>query len=223
MQGILLIDKPKNITSHDVVAQIRKITGIQRIGHAGTLDPLATGLLIILVGRNYTKLQSKFLRTDKEYIATIRLGIETNTYDVTGEVINYYYGELPNLEIIKKALENFKGEIWQVPPAFSAKKIKGHRAYKLARTGRNVALKPAKINISRIQVVSYIKPRLKLKLIVSSGTYIRSLANDIGKKLGYLACLENLKRTRIGNYSLENSTKLNRINKENWRYFLKTV
>ncbi len=218
--GILLIDKVKNITSHDVVSKIRKITGIKKIGHAGTLDPLATGLLLILIGRDFTKLQPKLLKFDKEYVATIILGIETNTYDITGRIVNYYYGKLPDLKAIKKVLADFRGDIWQVPPAFSAKKIKGKKAYELARRGETFSLKPIKVKIYDVEVFSYKKPRLKLNLCVSSGTYIRSFAHDIGEKLGCLACLENLRRTRIGPYLLENSVKLNKINESNWQSYL---
>lgn len=223
MEGFILVDKPKDMTSYEVVAKIKEITSFRKIGHAGTLDPLATGLLIVLIGKNYTRLQMKFLKMDKEYIAQIRLGIETNTYDLTGEIVNYYYGKLPDLLTIKRALLDFEGESWQIPPPFSAKKIKGIRAYNLARKGKPVVLKPVKIKIYSLQVISYKKPKLKLKLVVSSGTYIRSFAYDLGRKLGCLAALESLKRTRIGVYLLENSVKLDKINKENWKRFIQKV
>ena len=214
---VLLINKPSGPTSHDMIYRVRRATGIKKVGHAGTLDPFAEGLLIILVGRDATKRQSGFMGLDKEYEATIRLGIETDTYDREGKVIDEYWGGWPTEEKIKKALEGFVGEQMQMPPAFSAKKIKGKKAYDLARKGEEVILQPVRVVIHSLEVISYDSPMLKIRTRVSSGTYIRSLAHDIGASLGTGAHLTELRRTSIGGYSLKDTIDTKGLTRENWK------
>lgn len=213
---MLLINKLSGPTSHDVVNQIRKHTGEKRVGHAGTLDPFAEGLLIVLVGREETRRQSEFLLLDKNYEGTIILGAETDTGDLTGKIINPNYKiqkniPIPNLKTIKQTLETFVGEQTQMPPEYSAKKIRGKKAYELARKGEKVVLKSKKITIYWIKLKKYKWPELKIEVKVSSGTYIRALARDIGRKLGTGAYLSELKRTHIGKYKLKNSLTLEEL------------
>ena len=224
MSNILFINKPAGPTSHDIVDEIRKITGEKRVGHAGTLDPFAEGLLIVLVGRETTKRQAEFLKLDKEYIATLHLGVETDTDDVTGKPVtsqatNPYPpsahpptgGGGPNLKTIQKTLKQFTGEINQVPPEYSAIKIKGKKAYELARKGEKPKLEPRKIKIYDIKILHYEWPLLELKIRCSSGTYIRALARDIGRYLGCGAYVEKLIRTKIGKYSLTDAVTIDAL------------
>jgi len=214
--GIILINKPAGPSSHDIVNYVRRTVGAKKVGHAGTLDPFAEGLLVVLIGRDATKEQKKFLNSDKEYIATIKIGIETDTYDKTGNVMNIYKKILPSENEIKIILKSFIGKINQVPPSFSAKKIQGRRAYKLAREGKKIELKPVEILIKKITFLNYKVPLLQLKVLCSAGTYIRSLAHDIGQKLGCGAYLEKLIRTRVGNLNLKNSIDLDELTEKNW-------
>ena len=218
--GLLLIDKPKGPTSHDVIDRIRQASGIKKVGHTGTLDPSAQGLLLVLVGRQATKKQNQFQGMDKQYKAAIRLGVKTDTYDSEGSIQQVYNGRMPSKSKIEKVLKKFKGTFKQMPPAYSAKKINGKKAYELAREGKKPDLQPAEISIYKIKFLTYDSPILKIKVDCSKGTYIRSLASDIGQKLGCGAYLAALKRTKIGNFSLENAVSLNKINTKNWRNFL---
>lgn len=215
----LLIDKPKGITSHDVIDRIRKIAGEKRVGHAGTLDPNATGLLIVGIGREFTKKLSQFLKLDKEYEAEIFLGEERDTEDALGEIRNTKYevrnkSQFSKLQIIKK-LDLFIGEQMQMPPSFSAIKMRGKKAYELARKGINPDLSPRKITIYSIKLLEYKYPVLRIRTKVSSGTYIRALARDLGRKLGCGAYLLNLRRTRIGKYSIKEAVSLSDIEQHN--------
>ncbi len=219
-EGFLLIDKPKGITSHDVVDKLREITKIRKIGYSGTLDPLATGLLILGIGRGATRRLSEFLKLDKEYIAKLRLGAVSDTFDKEGKIEFKKIEKIPSREKIEKVIKEFIGQISQIPPSYSAKKIKGEKAYNLARKGKKVQLKPQRVNIYEIKILGYKFPYLEIKVNCSSGTYIRSLASDIGKKLGCGALLEDLRRTRIGNFSLKQAKKLEEINSKNWKSFL---
>jgi tRNA pseudouridine55 synthase len=218
--GFLLINKPKGITSHDVIDKLREITKIKKIGHAGTLDPFATGLLILGVGRDFTKRLSIFQKKDKEYIATLELGKESDTFDIEGKILKKEIKKIPSRKEIEEILKNFLGEILQIPPIFSAKKIKGKKLYELARKGIKIKPKPQKVKIYEILILDYNFPYLKIKVKCSSGTYIRSLANDIGKKLGCGAYLYELKRTKIDNFSIEKAVDLDKINFKNWKDFL---
>jgi len=206
--GIYNIHKPPGPTSHDMVNKIRKLSGIKRVGHAGTLDPFAEGVLIVAIGREYTKQLGKFLKRDKTYRATIKLGAESDSGDLTGKIIEKEKLTKPNKKDIQEALKNFKGEIEQTPPAFSAIKIAGKKAYELARKGIKPDLKPRKVKIYSLKILKYSWPYLEIETKVSSGTYIRSLASDIGRTLKTGGYLEKLVRTKIGRFNLKNSINL---------------
>lgn len=212
----ILIDKPKGMTSHDVVDEVRKVTGEKKVGHAGTLDPNATGLLIVGVGRESTKKLGKIAKdTKKTYEAEIYLGEERNTDDAEGVTVSKVKAFLPPKENeVKKTLDLFVGKQMQMPPAFSALKIKGKKAYELARKGQKVRLKPRKIVIHSIKLVHYKYPILEIVVTVSSGTYIRALARDIGQRLGCGAYLKNLRRTRIGKFDIKDAVKLDELYNE---------
>ena len=202
-EGILLVNKPKGPSSFRLVQMLRKRLQIQKIGHAGTLDPFASGLMVMLIGRNYTRLSDRFLNHDKEYLAEVRLGQTTDTYDSEGQ-ITATSDIIPSLEDIQAALAGFQGETLQTPPMFSAKKIKGKKLYELARKGIEVHREPVKVTLD-IQLIRYEYPFLELRVNCSKGTYIRSLAYDLGIKLECGAHLSNLERTRSGNFLLENA------------------
>lgn len=221
-EGFLLINKPAGLTSHDVVDKIRKITGIKKVGHAGTLDPFAEGLLIILVGRSFTKKQAVFLEKDKEYLTVFHLGRETDTFDKTGKITQKTSISSPQENEIKKAVRKFAGEIFQVPPRFSAKKINGQAAYKLARQNKKVSLKPVKITIKKIDALEYQQPYLTLRILCSKGTYIRGLARDLGRQLGCGAYVDQLTRTKSGNLTLQECVQLHKLNENNWQNYLHT-
>ena len=218
MDGIILVDKPKGISSFAVVAQIRRLiseTGGQKvkIGHTGTLDPMASGLLIMVVG-NYTKRAGEFSKLDKTYQAELTLGAASTTGDSEG-IITPKSGVKPPKSEVLAALQSFQGQIQQTPPAYSAIKVGGKRAYKLARQGREVKIDPRAVQIYEIELLKYKYPKVSFRARVSSGTYIRSLAEDIGAKLGTSAFLSDLKRTQVGNYDLQDALKTG-----NLRYLL---
>jgi tRNA pseudouridine55 synthase len=222
MDKVLLIDKPKDWTSFDVVAKIRgTLRGILqpaetktkvRVGHAGTLDPLATGLLIILVGKA-TKRQDEYMKKDKVYEVTMCLGTTTQTGDAEGEK-NHVSDARPSKPDIEKALQKFTGHLSQIPPAYSAIKIDGQRAYKLARAGKEVKIKPRKVTIYSIEQIEYEYPELKFTTEVSSGTYIRSLVTDIGEHLETGAYMTDLRRTKIGQFDVKNAMNIDQITPE---------
>ncbi len=209
--GFLLVAKPIGPTSHDMVDRLRRITGVKKIGHAGTLDPFASGLLITAIGREATREISKFVKLDKTYIADLRLGATSDTHDRTGEIQLRIKNEKLKIDNIVKILDEFIGKQMQTPPMFSAKKINGQRLYKLARKGVEIEREAVPIEIFSIKFLEYEWPNLKIKIHCSSGTYIRSLAHDIGEKLDCGAYLEELKRTRIGKYKLEDAVDLDKI------------
>lgn len=198
------------MTSHDVVNRVRKIFGVKRVGHAGTLDPNATGLLIVGVGADTKKLGEIALKTKKTYIAEIFLGEERDTDDSEGQIINKS-GKKVNIDEVMKVLNKFKGEQMQTPPIYSAIKLKGKKSYELARMGKEVKLAPRKITVYSIKLVNFEFPILKVEFEVSSGTYIRSLARDIGRELKTYGYLKNLRRTKIGKFSLKDSLTLEEI------------
>jgi tRNA pseudouridine55 synthase len=204
MNGIYLINKPKGITSHDVVDQVRKITGERRVGHAGTLDPLASGLMIVAVGREFTAQLSNYVGLDKEYEAKIELGKTSTTYDAEGEQTVIPHQE-PSLKAVEKALEALEGAYEQTPPIYSAKKIGGRKAYEMARKGEEVVMTPKLITVHKIELLDYTYPIIKIRVHVSSGTYIRSLAHDLGQELQTGAMLVALIRTKVGQYSITDS------------------
>lgn len=223
MDDILLIDKPKGMSSFGVVARVRRILSNRvkkeyeekgetppkrlKVGHTGTLDPFATGLLIVLVGKA-TKKSNEFLKLDKEYEAEIRLGEISSTGDPEGIIKKVYSGEAVKEEDVKKVVQNFVGEIEQTVPAFSAVKINGERAYRLARKGVEVEMPTRKVHIYYIDVLEYAWPVLKIRTKVSSGTYVRTLGEDIGKALGTGAYLTELRRTMIDKYRVEDAQTL---------------
>lgn len=210
MQGILLVDKPKEWTSFDAVNFIRRNVAAElgkkpknvKVGHTGTLDPFATGLLVLLVGKEYTRQAQTLAKVDKTYEVTMRFGAESSTGDPEGEITEMETGE-PSLEELQAALERFTGEISQIPPAYSAIKIDGQRAYNLARAGKEVKIEPRMVLIRKLELISYEYPYARLVAEVSSGTYIRTLVEDIAKELNSVAYATELRRTRVGDFSIE--------------------
>lgn len=200
IQGILLLDKPRGMTSFSLVAILRRLLGVKKIGHAGTLDPFATGVMVMLIGRQYTRLSDQFLCNDKEYLAEIRLGIATDTYDCDG-VPQTTSEIIPTREELDQAVEQFQGLIDQVPPMFSAKKVKGKKLYEFARKGCTIERQPVKVHVE-MTILSYQYPYVQVLVKCSKGTYIRSLAHDLGALLQCGGHLVNLRRTRSGNFSI---------------------
>ncbi|MBR1753525.1 tRNA pseudouridine(55) synthase TruB [bacterium] len=207
MFGFLNINKPVNITSHDVISYLRKITKIKRIGHAGTLDPFACGVLPVAIG-NATRL-FEYFDDDKEYIAEISFGKNTDTFDTEGQVTEVFDKKISEPEILN-ILENFQGEIEQIPPIYSAIKVNGKKLYEYAREGKNVELKPRKVTIENLVLKNFNNTEQKAEVIIkcSKGTYIRSLAYDIGKQLNCGAFLSKLTRTQAGNFYIKDSVNL---------------
>lgn len=205
MDGFLIIDKPKGISSFGVIKEVRKILNTSKIGHLGTLDPLATGVLVLATGQA-TKLVEFLMGADKLYEAEIFLGARSNTYDAEGEITSYDFELFPDFESkLDEVIAEFLGEQMQMPPSFSALKINGRKAYDLARKGEEVVLKPRKIHISKIEKIAFSWPFLKLLVECGSGTYIRSIAHDLGLKLGCGGYLNNLRRLRVGSFKIEDA------------------
>jgi tRNA pseudouridine55 synthase len=201
---LLLINKPIRWTSFDAVNKIRNILRVKKVGHAGTLDPLATGLLIICTGR-FTKKINEYMAQEKEYTGTFTLGATTPTYDLESEPGNFLSFEHITGDEIKSAAKKFTGEIMQIPPAHSAIKVDGKRVYELARQGKEVKLEPRKIIIKEFEITKTELPIVQFKVVCTTGTYIRSLARDLGAALGCGAYLSSLCRTRIGNFFLQDA------------------
>lgn len=199
--GILLVNKPIGKVSFSLVAALRKITQVAKIGHAGTLDPFASGLMVMLIGKQYTRLSDSFLTDNKEYITTIHLGIETDTYDREGTTLEKS-PIIPTLEEVTDGLKKLSGWVYQTPPMFSAKKVKGKKLYELARKGLTVERTPALVYIETT-LLSYEYPFIKLAVACSKGTYIRSIAHDLGAILGCGAHLTELHRTKSGNFHVD--------------------
>lgn len=221
IDGIVLIDKPKGWTSFDVVAKIRGMlkpaTGLKRpkVGHTGTLDPLATGLMVVVSGK-HTKRAEEFSKLDKVYETTMILGQTSTTGDNEGEK-THVSSDVPTEVAVQAALEAFKGEISQVPPVFSAIKVNGQRAYDLARKGKEVVLEPRQVTIYEISDVMYAYPEVKFTVKVSSGTYIRSLVQDIGTRLGTGAYMSDLRRTKVGDFDIKDSIQIPEFTPEHLR------
>lgn len=207
-RNILFIDKPSGITSFDVIRQLRRKLGIRKMGHAGTLDPLATGLLIIAL-EGATKEISQYMNLDKTYEVLIEFGKISDTYDADGNIKDQK-SEIKNIEKseLEGALKNFIGEIQQVPPAFSAIRVKGKRAYDLAREGKEVKLEPRHVTIHSIEVLDWSWPLVRLRVRCGKGTYIRSLAHDLGQQLGCGGYVKELRRTAIGPYNVTDATSI---------------
>jgi len=210
---ILNINKPVGWTSFDVVKKIRGQLNIKKVGHAGTLDPFATGVLLICTGRATKKVED-LMNLKKEYIARIEFGKTTDSYDLTGTILSERSADNLELENINQVIKQFHGEIYQTPPMYSAVKVNGERLYKLARRGEVVERKPRKIRIYQTDVIDFRNPFLKLRIVCSRGTYIRALANDMGEILGCGGYLTALTRTRIGDYKLEDSSEIKDLIRE---------
>ena len=210
MNGLLIVNKPAGMTSHDVVATVRKLTGESSVGHLGTLDPMATGVLPLLLGR-FTRLAQFFKQDSKRYTGTIRFGFATDTYDADGEVVGECVVPELTLEEIRSFAKKFLGEIDQVPPPYSAKKSQGVPAYKLARQGKPVELRPVRIEIREFEVQGYEAPNAPFVVEVSSGSYIRSIAHEMGTLAGCGAHLGSLCRVQAGEFTLEQAATLEEI------------
>lgn len=213
MLNIIAVYKPKGPTSHDIIDQIRKITGQRKVGHAGTLDPLASGVLVVGIGREATRMLSAEVKKEKEYVATIKFGETSETDDEEGKKIKQQNSEIMAIDIdkMKKIVNNFVGVISQTPPAYSALKIHGQPSYKLARQGKEVKLNPRKVNVKNIEIIKYEWPFLKIKVVCGPGVYIRSLARDIGSKLGVGGYLYELERTRVGDFTKEMAVNIDAL------------
>ena len=205
---MFLVDKPKGPTSSRVVERIKKKFNV-KAGHTGTLDPLATGLLVVLTGK-FTKNASSFLKLDKAYEVKAILGIETDTFDSEGTVLRRRDNEIAREEL-ENVLKEFSGDIWQTPPLYSAKKIAGRKAYQLARKGISVDMPPKKVSIYSLELKEFQFPYFTIACEVSSGFYVRSLAHDIGEKLGVGATVVDVRRTRVGPYHVEQAKRLEEI------------
>ena len=208
--GLILVNKPVGITSFKLVYIIKKKLNVKKVGHCGTLDPLASGLMIVLVGK-YTKLQEKFMKQDKVYLATIKLGIRTDSGDLEGKLISQSdYSHIKEFDI-KNALNSFIGKISQIPPMYSALKVNGKKLYEFARKGITIERKPREITIYNIDFLDFKKDTFSIRIKCSSGTYIRTLAEDIGKKINTDTVLINLVREEIGNYKISSAVNIDDI------------
>lgn len=208
---IIPINKPAGITSHTVVNKLRRFYGIKKIGHAGTLDPFATGVLILLVGRDSTKRSQELMKQNKIYITKLKLGYISDTYDKEGIIQEYNIQKIPTRVEIDQIVASFVGEISQIPPMYSAIKINGRKMYELARKGEHIDIPARNVTITSIDILEYTYPYLTLDISCSSGTYIRSLGYDIGIKLGTGAYLTQLERRKSGEYSIDNCYNLDTL------------
>ena len=221
VEGVLVIDKPAGLTSHDVVRHLRKIAGIRRIGHTGTLDPLATGLLIICLGRA-TRLAEYVMGLSKTYKAMVRLGQTTDTFDTEGTIV----AEKPvsvNDSQLAAALEQFRGVISQVPPMYSAVKVDGQPLYRYARQGKEIQRNPRPVTIHELKLLSWNTPLVELLINCSSGTYVRVIAHDLGQSLGCGAHLAALRRISIGKFAIEDAIPLSELNEDNLQNYLQPI
>ena len=223
ISGVLVVDKPVGLTSHDVVQVIRKGTNIRRAGHTGTLDPRASGVLVILIGPA-VRLSEYVSASDKRYQAVLRLGASTDTYDADGKVTRSRPVENITEEQFESELQKFVGEIEQVPPPYSAVKVKGRKAYEMAREGEEVDLAPRKIKVYSLELLEWATPEAVIDVYCSSGTYVRSLAHDLGEALGCGAHLVGLRRTKSGRFTLRDAVPLRKLKDDfddgSWYQFL---
>lgn len=210
MNGVLIIDKPSGLTSHDVVNRLRRILGERSIGHLGTLDPMATGVLPLVCG-GFTRLAQFYLSSEKAYQGTIRFGFSTDTYDAEGEATSMPESVVLRRDDLENLAGKFRGAIEQTPPPFSAKKIKGVPAYKLARRQQEVKLKPVQVEIKEFEILSVDVDRARFRARVGSGTYMRSVAHDLGKALGCGGHLESLRRTASAEFVIEDAHSLEEL------------
>jgi tRNA pseudouridine55 synthase len=208
--GVLLVDKPQGMTSHDIVARMRRVFRIKKIGHAGTLDPMATGLLLILVGKA-TKVSQFLMSMDKEYTGTVKLGEATDSQDADGEIVETKpLPELTQVDV-EKEMATFMGDQYQTPPMFSAKKVNGQKLYKLARQGKTIEREARVIHVSRYDILDFNLPEVSIIVGSSKGTYIRTLAHDLGERLGCGGHLCALRRTQVGKFRIEDANTLEEI------------
>lgn len=224
MEGIFAVHKPRGMTSHDVVAIVRKKTGVKRVGHGGTLDPLAEGVLVIAVGRENTKQLDTYVKGEKEYLATLTLGYISETDDADGPIHEYIPSQetrpnpstkrIPSEAEIKKCIKKYIGNIEQTPPIYSSIKLRGKPAHRRVRKGETVELKPRSVFIKRIILDHYSYPELSIKVTCGPGVYIRALARDIGNDLNVGAYLSKLVRTKVGKFKIENSLKIEELKVE---------
>jgi tRNA pseudouridine55 synthase len=223
ISGVLVVDKPVGMTSHDVVQVIRNGTGLRRAGHTGTLDPRASGVLVVLVGPA-VRLSEFVSASDKRYQAIIRLGSTTDTFDADGKLTQPAQPVNVTEEQFEKVLATFVGEIEQIPPPYSAVKVQGRKAYEMAREGEEVELAPRKITVHHLEVLEWAPPEVVIDVHCSSGTYVRSLANDLGAALGCGAYLVGLRRTKSGRFSLREAAPLRKLQEAfhagNWYQYL---
>jgi tRNA pseudouridine55 synthase len=208
--GVLVVDKSEGWTSHDVVARLRGLIGVKKAGHTGTLDPMATGVLVVCFGRA-TKIIPYLQEDEKEYQAEIHLGVSTDTFDREGEVVRRCAPSPVERSVLDRVCQQFVGELEQIPPMFSAAKVGGKRLYQLARSGRTVERTPRRVRVLRLHVLDYAFPRLVVRVLCSKGTYVRSLANDMGEALGCGGHLGALRRLRSGRFRIEEARTLERI------------
>ena len=211
LQGIVVVNKPMGITSHDVVAFVRRKFKMRRVGHAGTLDPMATGVLVILLGKS-TQLFDKFVAFDKTYRATLRLGIKTTTADIEGQVLLERPYATIDEDKIRQVFVRFTGEIEQKPPMVSAVKHKGERLYKIARQGKEVERTARKVRIDELRILQCRLPDVEFLMSCSKGTYVRQLAEDVGEVLGCGACISQIERTQVGPFEIKNAVTLEELN-----------
>lgn len=211
--GILIIDKPQNFTSHDVVAKIRKIIGTKKVGHTGTLDPMATGVLVVCIGAA-TKLVEHFTEKDKIYEAKVKLGIKTDTADITGNILKEIPVEAIDKQLVNEVFKSFIGKQKQTPPIYSSIKVNGMKLYEYARKGLEVKIEPRNIEIFDIYNVKIIDNEILFTVHCSKGTYIRSLCEDIAEKLGTCGTMSYLRRIKTGEFAIDNSIQIDEIQEE---------
>lgn len=210
MNGILIIDKPSGMTSHDVVDLIRRRFKIKKVGHAGTLDPIATGVLVMLLGR-FTRESARLLNDEKEYVATMVVGAVSDTGDREGKIVRSEHSPSFSRARVEEVFCGFTGEISQVPPMYSAVKVRGRKMYELARRGMVVARSPRRIVIRSLEIIDCDIPRITFRVACSKGTYVRQLAADIGERLGCGAYLDSLRRIRSGDFTIAKALTLERL------------
>ena len=207
------MDKDVGITSHDVVQRVRRIFGLRQVGHSGTLDPIASGVLVVLVG-SATRVAQYLQEDDKEYHLTMLLGMETDTQDVTGRAVSSADPSRVTREALEAGLERYRGEFLQTPPSYSAIKHNGQPLYKLARKGVPVTVEPRKVTVYQAELTEWSPPRASLKVVCSKGTYMRTLCHDVGRDLGVGGCMESLVRARSGKFTLEDAVNLDALSRD---------
>ncbi len=219
--GMLNIDKPHGMTSHDVVDVVREVARLRRVGHAGTLDLLATGVLVVCIGKA-TRLSEYVMEGSKEYLAHVRFGIQTDTYDAEGRIVSQQSVEGLDRERVESAVDVFRGEIQQIPPMYSALKHGGKALYELARKGVTVTRNARPVTIEELEILSWENPNLELRIVCSKGTYIRSLAHDLGQRIGVGAFLAGLRRSRVGTFTAADAVGMKELREagDNWEQFL---